>query len=146
MKPEVSHGLRDALSAYTPGFLIYINNEGLQMSGYVGRPYDTFHTPHYNSRSPLLTLPQIQARLGAERTGGQLCEFRVEWIRGADVSYKGYRHLAISGPLSIQDYKSGQEIPFDTGSALLRIIHDISNGYGGPGSLAAGGQATKAER
>lgn len=117
------------------------------MSASARRPYDPFSSlTHRNSRKPLLTWPQIQARLGAERNGGQVCEFREEWIRGAAVPYKECRHLAISGTPSIQNCKTGHETPFYPGSGPLWIIRSISDGHGGPGSLAAGGHAIKAER
>ena len=61
--------------------------------------------------------------------------------------YKRYRHLALGGLTSIHKCKSGQEVPFEIGSALLRIIHAASSGVEEvPESLAAAGRAIKAER
>ena len=64
MKPDVSHSPRDALLAYTAGFLIYINDEGLQMSGYVRRPQCPSLTAQFKK-----TVTDAAAKPGPPRRG-----------------------------------------------------------------------------
>lgn len=73
----------------------------------------------------------------------------MSWIRGAAVPFQQYRHLALRGPTSVQNCKSGQEIPADTGSALLHFIHSYPDGGQGLEVQVArsrGGRPVKVER
>lgn len=69
--------------------------------------------------------PRTQARVGAERSQGIYHEFSVEWIREALISYPEYRHVDPEGPTSIGQCRSGQELHYDVGYTLVRMIHAI---------------------
>lgn len=105
-------------------YLIYICSQGLQMHGYVSTP-----PPESSSGqqliSAVLTHTRTQARLGAERSVGLYHEFDVEWICEILIPYSEYRHLDFVGPTSIGQCRSRQELDFDFGYRLVRIIHAI---------------------
>lgn len=70
----------------------------------------------------MLTRPQTQARLGAERSAGLYPEFSVEWIREALIPYCEYRHLDFAAPISIGQCRSGQELHSAVGYSLVSKI------------------------